>query len=597
MNPIERISKFILCVLFTQLGKTFTAIKRILSAIDEDDEFGRSIHIVFTMNTIGNNDQFAKRLEEVANKYKDEKNAVTIVSSQKYKGKYKHVKSEVELRGLCMVKQDCPRVVVMCSNKTRFADGVEFIKTINENRLHIHRVFVFYDELHKYISVGPIRNQIEQLHELDIVKCIMALTATPGLIFKETGFWANLRLVYFNDFNETNYAGHKDMIFNCVDDFFANPYVRPGIFEFDVLDHQNIGFIRHVLTRYPKILDNNTRSFIPGHIRCISHFAIRNLIFELNPNAVVAVINGVEKTLQFKEDGNIKTIPLEPESEEEIKKRDPEAKSKPEEVCETIARLVLKHGLSGRPLVITGLLCVGMGQTLTHISLGSFTSAIIGHLDLTNDDIYQLFGRITGRMKEWDTYCQTQVYCPTTIMYRCSVMEKCNRNMATEHNGEEVTHADYIAPMLQLGEEGQAAIDNIRPVKKEKKAKKVENQTNTDPRVEIDTYRVYDKEEIVKKVCKLLEYGYQTTASNENGFKETSLNAKKAVVSLSSAIEKVRGGYGGGKKSKMAFRTYYPCYQDTSDNTTLRFVVIIRPSTDINKLKNEVDTIYPPLVL
>jgi len=585
MNPIEKISKFILCVLFTQLGKTFTAIKRILSAIDEDEEFGRSIHIVFTMNTIGNNDQFAKRLEEVAKKYKDEANAVTIVSSQKYTGKYKHVKSEIELRGLCMVKKDCPRVVVMCSNKTRFADGVEFIKTINENRLHIHRVFVFYDELHKYISVGPIRNQIEEIHELDIVKCIMALTATPEKIFKKTpGFWSNLRLVHFNDFNETNYAGHKDMIFNCVDDFFASPYIRPSPFDYDVLDQQNIEFIRHVLRKYPEILADNTRTFIPGQIRCVSHFAVRDLIFERKPNAVVTVINGVEKTLQFKEDGNTKTIPLVSENTEEV--------------CETIARLVLKHGLSGRPLVITGLLCVGMGQTLTHKSLGSFTSAIFGHLDLTNDDIYQLFGRITGRMKDWDTYIQTQVYCPTTIMHRCSVMERCSRNMAAEHNGELVSHADYTTPMHEMGEEGQAAIDNIRPVKEKKEKSKVQpNITSTTPRLEIDTYRIYDNEEIVKKVCKFLDYGYQTTRLNDNGFKETSLNAKKAVVSLSSAIEKVRGGYGGGKSSKMAFRTYYPCYVDTTDNTTLRFVVIIRPTTDINKLKTDVDTIYPPLVL
>ena len=92
----------------------------------------------------------------------------------------------------------------------------------------------------------------------------------------------------------------------------------------------------------------------------------------------------------------------------------------------------------------------------------------------------------------------------------------------------------------------------------------------------------------------MLDYRYQSKASNANGFKETSLNGPKTVASLSSAIEKVRGGYGGGKN---AFRVCYPCYQDITDNTTLRFVVIIRPNTDINKLKNEVDTIYSPLVL
>jgi len=116
------------------------------------------------------------------------------------------------------------------------------------------------------------------------------------------------------------------------------------------------------------------------------------------------------------------------------------------------------------------------------------------------------------------------------------------------------------------------------------------------PVVNIDTYRVYDNEEIVKNVCRLLGYEYRTTKSNENGFKETSLNAKKTVVTLSSAIDKVPTAYGtnGGVKT---YRTCYPCYLDITDNTTLRFVVIIRPETDINKVKNEIDTIYPPLGL
>jgi hypothetical protein len=189
-------------------------------------------------------------------------------------------------------------------------------------------------------------------------------------------------------------------------------------------------------------------------------------VFRINPNAIVIVINGFEKTLQYKDNvENTKTIPL---------------TSEDEEVCETISRLIDKHKLHSRPIVITGFLCVGMGQTLTHKSLGSFTSAIFGHLDLTNDEIYQLFGRATGRLKDWgDKYVQTQVYCPTTIMHRCHVMEECARNMAYEHNGEVVTHEDYIEPMNEMGEEGKSAIQNIRKAKetKERREKKPEEFT------------------------------------------------------------------------------------------------------------------------
>jgi len=85
---IEQACKFILCVLLTQLGKTFTAINRITTEIEQDDEFGRSIHIVFTMNTLLNNKQFAKRLEIIENTYG--KGSICVFAS-KYDGKYKRL--------------------------------------------------------------------------------------------------------------------------------------------------------------------------------------------------------------------------------------------------------------------------------------------------------------------------------------------------------------------------------------------------------------------------------------------------------------------------------------------------------------------------
>jgi hypothetical protein len=460
MEPIEQACKFILCVLLTQLGKTFTAINRIITEIEQDEEFGRSIHIVFTMNTLLNNKQFAKRLETIENTYG--KGSICVFSS-KYDGKYKHVKDRLQLQGLCADESTCPRVVLMCSNSRRYDDGVEFLKVIDKNKINIYRAFAYYDELHKYIS-DTLRSQIEDIHTLEIVRGIIALTASPDKIWKSSGFWSKLRLIQLDNFNDSNYAGYNDMIFNCVDDFFENPYLRPKPFDFNELDKQTVGFISHVLKKYPEIIQENTRSFIPAHIRRNGHNQVRNLILGyideltnkyipgINENSVVIVINGVEKTLQYKDIlGNIKTIPLSSENEE---------------VCETISRLITKYGLQTRPVVITGFLCVGMGQTLTHKLLGSFTSAIFGHLDLTNDEIYQLFGRITGRIKDWaDKYIQTQVYCPTTIMHRCNVMEKCARNMACDHNGDIVTQEDYREPMNQMGEVGKSAIENIRKVK------------------------------------------------------------------------------------------------------------------------------------
>ena len=467
MDPaIEFISKFILCIIAAQMGKTFIAIKNIMTEIEQDDKnnLGRSVHIVFTMNTLLNNAQFAKRLETIEETYG--KGSVCVFAS-KYKGAYTHVTKVRDLLGYCWDDgQECPRVVVMCGNKKRFTDGVEFIEKINkksqnDNNFHIKRAFIYYDEIHEVINEN-LRCQIEEIHNLDIVKGITGFTATPFKTWTvdwTTPFWSAINTIKLGDYKYDDYVGYDDMDYHRIDDYFIeDPYVRPSPFSFDDLDMQTIGFIENVLTKNPQILGDNTRSFIPAHKRRTGHNAVRDLIFKLNNKAVVVILNGVDKTLEYNNCYGARiTI--------EFKKE----KLHNEEACETIKRVVKDNNLQNRPIVITGLLCVGMGQTLTHIETGSFTSAIFGHLDLTNDQIYQLFGRITGRMKNWgDKYVRTQVYCPTTIMNRCKVMEVCAMNIINEHNGDNVTQGDYMAPVKGMGTAGISVLENIRKEKKNK---------------------------------------------------------------------------------------------------------------------------------
>ena len=267
---------------------------------------------------------------------------------------------------------------------------------------------------------------------MDILKGIIGMSATPDKILKKTGFWSRFKLIELDDFDDSNYSGCGDVHFNCIDDFFCAPYVRPKG-GYAGLEQQTVSFIEHVLQLHPTILADNTRSFIPAHIRRNGHELVRDIVFGLNETAVVIILNGKYKILQFKDNtGNIKTIPL---------------ISDDEEICEVIARVILKNNLQSRALVITGFLCVGMGQTLTHKDLGSFTSAIFGHIDLPSDDIYQLFGRVTGRMKNWgDKYVQTQVYCPTVIMRRCVTMEICAKRCRCL---DDITQEIYREPMVE----------------------------------------------------------------------------------------------------------------------------------------------------
>jgi hypothetical protein len=181
--------------------------------------------------------------------------------------------------------------------------------------------------------------------------------------------------------------------------------------------------------------------------RQATHAMVRSLIFKLCPSAVVVVLNGSEKVLSYyNEDGEEVTRPM-PCSDDEV--------------CNAVSRLVKEDKLSGRPLAFTGFVCVGMGQTLTCEETGPFTSAVFGPVELTNDDIYQLFGRTCGNMLNWKTYCTTTVYCPEKFMHISVGMERVARLMAEEHNGAD-TSIDTIYGIIDTGKNSQAIKENRR---------------------------------------------------------------------------------------------------------------------------------------
>ena len=451
--------KLLICVLLTQFGKTFEAIQCINMQFNKDEEEGRSIHMVFTMNTLLNNSQFAKRLEKIKKEYGDD--AVIVFSSKNKGNLYKHIKKLNDLKACCSNRKTCPRVVVMCSNIYRFDDGVDFLKWIDDEdtMTHIKRCFVYYDELHKYIS-DKLRGQIEEIHELKCVIEIIGLTATPFNIWK-TGIWEDIKIRYVSDFYEEDYCGYKDMEF-CNIEFPFNDMPKYSNFGSKEANRFTISYIMGCIKQYPNILKPGSRVFIPGHVQQKSHFEIRKRMFNYNPDIIVVVLNGKDKTITYMDNDKMISIDISLSSEE---------------VCTTIAnkikeKNIIIKGFDTRPLIITGFLCVGMGQTLTHKDLGSFTSAIIGHDDLNLDDIYQLFGRITGRMKLWDTYCKTIVYCPTSVMMRFKVSEYLARNMALKHNNTIASKNDYLAPIKFMGEAGMTAMKRLPEDKPEKTVKR-----------------------------------------------------------------------------------------------------------------------------
>ena len=169
-------------------------------------------------------------------------------------------------------------------------------------------------------------------------------------------------------------------------------------------------------------------------------------------------------------------------------------------------------------------------------------------------------------------------------------------------------------------------------------------------RVESNRFLVYRDEATVISACRLLNYSYRRAPTNEDGFMHTSINDTSHRASLFEAIEGVNGGYGtqtrdregedvtqrsqkyvkikrGDHNGKFGFltqrlennkynvningqilaferkefslityRTFYPCYKNINDASTLHYVIIIRPGDEskVPEIKNQYPSIEVP---
>ena len=401
----DTMDKFTLCIMPTQNGKTFQTINYIMERIMEETSDNKTIHFVFTMNTILGNKQFADRIAKAIQKFG--KNSVCIFNSEKNMNlrDVNYISNLSELKEL-FFDGNIPRVIIMCSNTKRFENITSFLEILDkkDNR-NISGVYLYYDELHKYIN-NKLRTKIEKIHNLNITNNILALTATPEKIFSDN--WKCLKQMDIREINDDDYCGYKE--------------ISPIIVEEDEKSEEKYA---EKILKHDKF-SNNSRIFIPASKRIETHNNIRNMIFQYYDNAVVVVLNGKEKSISIK---NKTAIDLDPK--------------KGEISYEIFTKIKTNEEFKNKPIFITGFICLGMGQTLVCEELGSFTHAIISHSNLSHDDVYQLFGRITGRMKNWSSYEKTILYCPENTWNICRTMEDNARNIMNNYRGEYITETIY----------------------------------------------------------------------------------------------------------------------------------------------------------
>lgn len=587
------ISKLLLVVMPTQFGKTFCCINNITNKLKQDKNLGKSLHIIFTMNTLLNGRQFSKRVTDKINNEHEEDEEIEndsqikkliekyntesiVVLSSKYTGDCEHAKNLKELKAFVCDERTCPCIIVACSNSQRFSDIYNLINIIERNKgWPTKRIFVYLDELHSYINknikiknendnikiekIITLREIIKNIIDKNIVKYIIGLTATPRNIFEDNYY---IEMMKLNDIKLDDYIGTKDMIFK----------------EFD--SKNELDFIKNIIDNNPTILNNKRRIFAPAKITKESHEEVKRFFLEKNKNIVVIMLNGDNKHIIYYTDSSSnesKSIELDDKKvkkynkngkKKKICKTDDEYEVYNKEVCDIISYFLEKNNLLDRQIVYTGHICISMGQTLVNETIGSFTDAIIGHTQLSDDDLYQLFGRLTGRMKRWSTFAKTTIYTTKKNKEIIIGMENASIDLMINHNGKYINKNNYTFSSNDINN------NNKEKTTEKPLIKKFNNFNDIKPWFkEYDEYKPWfdENRNFIKRGPN------NNKQKNSNGFYMciTQLDKELKVrdTKYFEEIEKLnKWGFKKGNIDNL-FRCY-PCYRDINDINSLEWWLV-----------------------
>jgi hypothetical protein len=457
LDYLTKLEKFRLMILPCQAGKTFHSIHSIEKQIEMDSLEGKSLHIVFTMNTLLNNSQFSSRINSCLPNLK-----IAIMNSKQFPKKKRnmfekknnmHFKNDILFMNYVREnknRQDhLPQLLVVCSHANRFRQTQKIIeKCEEEKKLIYQRIFLYFDEIHQYINIKGLRKMITACNFKTLIHGILGITATPVHIWKscskmndqsdnssrnlneemnenesqeleskcsefENECWTNLKIQETPYIVSENYAGCDDMEFIYQESFGKSPYQMERLREFIIEKYKS------------EIFKKGNRVFFPAPYQIIKHQEIKDIIFENDSEAIVVVINSMNRSIYHERMKKI-VVPFH------------------REINQALLEIIYENRWLNRAIYFTGNQCVGMGQTLTNEEIGVFSHAIFYHDYTSEARIYQLFGRICGNIKNWDSYKKTKVYCTEYFANQCKMMEKRVFSVGEKYQGHTIQEEQYI---------------------------------------------------------------------------------------------------------------------------------------------------------
>jgi len=411
-------SKFKLQILQTQAGKTGTCINIINYYLGRDKKKNiRRFHIVLTPNTILNHVQFLDRIIDKCDIKKEE--IITIKSNNK-KENDKGIQTEKNNRILSdVIISEKAKIAVFCENITQINGIINVIMNIMKisDKINFN---IYIDEIHKIINYNVKINEKEEDMRIVINNLvekgvnIYGFTATPQNLFTK-----KLKIIEIIDYKKFYKVDFDTHYRSLTDSKFINIEIEKR--------ENTIEYLKRIINLYgEKILAEGKYIFIPAMKKIITHEEIKEIVKEKNIETVIIILNSKDKAVCYKQ-----------------KKYEINVK---EDLMTEVVRILKDKKLMNKPKVITAYGCINVGQTLMHNEIGIFDYGIISHFEISDDDLYQLIGRITGNTKTWlknGKNIKTKIYCPRETELRAKEMESKAINIMNNFSNKEITKKIY----------------------------------------------------------------------------------------------------------------------------------------------------------
>jgi hypothetical protein len=392
----------------TQSGKTFQMLLGILSFFKAAPDGVRRIQLIFVDNNLILANQTASRVSG-CEWFEDEENEYLMFSSKSKTADAAKIYWEMTNPS----RERQVSNIIMCANNARFKDTEELIcRTAATNPNIFFDLWI--DESDKTFSAPKHSSLMHKLCQMNNVKSVTLLTATPG---------SNLR-----QFGEINIVPMESTIVQDSYSAWSNATVN----KIEASSSDTVEYAESIIDTHPETFVSGVRCFIPSDVFIETHEEMAAMLVQ--KGFAVLLINGVSCDVLFKFGSKKRQQLVRQGVVATLCGFNPEKYKNglnDIQASEWIADIYEALMLSSFPFAITGNLCIGRGTTLSSPKM-CINRAILppkeprnrSSKELSLARMYQLAGRINGNTKEFASWEPPIVFC--TPMF-----DECIKTMET----------------------------------------------------------------------------------------------------------------------------------------------------------------------